>query len=373
MVVMSKAVRKSVRSKREAIPQPEVPTPPYSGRLSETPEEERDFELLAEWFNNPDSAGTDGLILGGVALKRDKKGVFVGGRRDKVRKKASPKIEEQRSADEAVPPRAVDVGLQNLDNEFLGWLEHHCALGKQVFISRWGDRVEIFAGRVSRGGFQGESFTVPVNAWPLFHKTRSFLENLAPIIEVGSSISPGYTKESPSSSPADTSTEGMGETETVEHFARRKGLTVAELEAAADHWKATNSEITARETTDRGTAQSCPDWIEARKSADGRRRDSKPIADVLAEFIRDKFAAEFADGTMSTQKLYRYEKLHSAFYNHRAELPPDLRDMQTRSELHDRMVAEGKVKPTEPPGMKAYDRGRMQVRRARRRGVVPII
>jgi hypothetical protein len=104
-----------------------------------------------------------------------------------------------------------------------------------------------------------------------------------------------------------------------------------------------------------------PDWIEARKNADGRRRDGKPVADVLAEFISDKFAGELADGTMSTQKLYRYEGLHSTFYNHRDELPPDLHDMPTRSEVNDRMVAEGKV------------RGRMQVRRARQRGTVPPI
>jgi hypothetical protein len=133
----------------------------------------------------------------------------------------------------------------------------------------------------------------------------------------------------------------------------------------------------AAETTDCATAAPRPDWIEARKEGDGRRRGSKPIADVLEGFIRTKFADELADGTMSTQKLYRYGKeLHAAYYNHRDELPADLRDMPTRSEVNDRMVAEGKVKPVRPrvprtDEQRAFEKGTRQQQRARQRGVVP--
>jgi hypothetical protein len=122
-----------------------------------------------------------------------------------------------------------------------------------------------------------------------------------------------------------------------------------------------------RETTGRAKATPRPDWVEARKQP-GK------VADLLAQFIRAKFADELADGTMSTQQLYRYGGLHRAFYNHKDKLPPDLQDMPTRSEVNDRMVAEGKVKPArppQPPDMKAYDRGMGQVRRARQRGAIP--
>jgi hypothetical protein len=159
------------------------------------------------------------------------------------------------------------------------------------------------------------------------------------------------------------------ETDEFLAVAGQEKISPVTLRKIIDEAKAADGEVTARGTTSRSaTAKPRPDWVEARKSADGRRRDSKPIADVLAAFIRDKFADELADGTMSTQKLYRYEKLYSAFFNHRDKLPPDLRDMPRRSELNDRMVAEGKVRP-EPPGSDYY-RQRSQVRAARQRGVV---
>jgi hypothetical protein len=139
-----------------------------------------------------------------------------------------------------------------------------------------------------------------------------------------------------------------------------------EVAALASTAKGVDLESAAAETTDRAKEPG-QEWVEARKEGDGRRRDSKPIADVLAAFIRDKFADELADGTMSTQKLYRYEKLHSAFYNHRDELPRDLQDMPTRSEVNDRIVAEGKV--TSAEAVRSVDRDRKRIAAARKRGV----
>ena len=52
--------------------------------------------------------------------------------------------------------------------------------------------------------------------------------------------------DAPSSGAADTQPRRVGEPETIEDFARRKGLTVAQLEETADNWKAANSEATAR-------------------------------------------------------------------------------------------------------------------------------
>jgi hypothetical protein len=103
------------------------------------------------------------------------------------------------------------------------------------------------------------------------------------------------------------------------------------------------------------------DWMETPKPR-GK------IADVLAAFIGEKFPDELAAGTMTTQKLYRFAGLHRAFYNHKDKLPRDLQDMPTRSELNDRMVAEGKVRP-EPPRSEYYtQRSRVQRARQRRMG-----
>jgi hypothetical protein len=119
------------------------------------------------------------------------------------------------------------------------------------------------------------------------------------------------------------------------------------------------------ETTGRATEPPRPDWIEARKQP-GK------VADLLAQFVRAKFADELDDGTMSTDKLYRYKSLYQAFFDHRSELPPDLRSVPTKSQSIDRQVAEGKVKPEAPrtDEQRAYDRGRTQLHRARQRGVV---
>jgi hypothetical protein len=122
---------------------------------------------------------------------------------------------------------------------------------------------------------------------------------------------------------------------------------------------------TARETTGHANEQPRPDWIEARKQP-GKR------ADVLAAFINEKFAAEIADGTMSTDKFFRYTSLYQAFQDHRAELPPDLRSLPTKSRSLDRQVKAGKIKPVRPPAprtkeQKAFDRDTRRVQRAERR------
>jgi hypothetical protein len=55
--------------------------------------------------------------------------------------------------------------------------------------------------------------------------------------------------DAPPSEAADIPRHRMGQPETIEDFARRKGLTVAQLEEAADNRKAANSETTACENT----------------------------------------------------------------------------------------------------------------------------
>jgi tetratricopeptide (TPR) repeat protein len=190
---------------------------------------------------------------------------------------------------------------------------------------------------------------------------------------VGESNSPVYTDEI-----ADTSGD-------VGDFAAKNGFkTVGELQEFIDNWKAADAEITPRETTARATVPprldddtrpELPPLAVAEIVKEPARRDwvetPKPrgkTANVLATFIREKFAEELADGTMTTQKLYRYEALHDAFYNHKDKLPRDLQDMPTRSELNDRMVAEGKVRP-EPPRSEYYtQRSRVQRARQRRMG-----
>jgi hypothetical protein len=125
-------------------------------------------------------------------------------------------------------------------------------------------------------------------------------------------------------------------------------------------------EHAATETTDRATVAPRLDWIEARK-------EPGKVADLLAQFIRAKFAGELGDGTMSTDKLYRYKSLYQAFYDHRSELPPDLRSIPTKSRSIDRLVAAGKVKPVRPSPprtdeQRVFEREKTQVQRARQRG-----
>jgi len=53
--------------------------------------------------------------------------------------------------------------------------------------------------------------------------------------------------DAPPSGAADIHRPRMGEPETIEDFAQRKGLTVAQLEEAAHNWRAANSETPTRE------------------------------------------------------------------------------------------------------------------------------
>lgn len=145
-------------------------------------------------------------------------------------------------------------------------------------------------------------------------------------------------------------------------------LSVTDLKKWIARGEAAKAELEAREATDRAAAAPRPDWIEARKQP-GK------VADLLAEFIRAKFADELGDGTMSTDKLYRYKSLYQAFQDHRRELPPDLRSIPTKSKANDRLVAEGKVvRPVRPPAARSqevrdYERTLKQVVAAKRRGM----
>ena len=106
------------------------------------------------------------------------------------------------------------------------------------------------------------------------------------------------------------------------------------------------------------------DWIEARKQ-------SGKVADLLAAFIKDKFADELANREMSTNKLYRYKRLYQDFHNHRHQLPLELQNLPKKGEFKDRLVAEGKVVPVRPrlprtENVRAYDRAAKRVSRAPR-------
>jgi len=60
----------------------------------------------------------------------------------------------------------------------------------------------------------------------------------------------GYTYESPSSEAAVAQRPRMKETDTIDEFAARYGMTVAQLKEAIDYWKATRTEVTAWQTAD---------------------------------------------------------------------------------------------------------------------------
>ena len=65
------------------------------------------------------------------------------------------------------------------------------------------------------------------------------------------------------------------------------------------------------------------------------RKQSGKIGHVLAAFIRDKFADELADGTMNRVKLHRYKRLYRAFYQHRQQLPSELRNIPATRQRRD--------------------------------------
>ena len=61
--------------------------------------------------------------------------------------------------------------------------------------------------------------------------------------------------DAPPSGAADIQRPRMGEPESIEDFARRKGLTVAQLEETADNWKADNNKTATRENTVRTASE----------------------------------------------------------------------------------------------------------------------
>jgi hypothetical protein len=91
------------------------------------------------------------------------------------------------------------------DDHIVSKLEHHCALGDQLFLGRQGDSVEIFAGRVSPSkGFSGSCFPLSVLKWTHLHKTRDFLKK-HPVIDIGAREMPVYTGDAPPSGTAEPS------------------------------------------------------------------------------------------------------------------------------------------------------------------------
>ena len=153
-------------------------------------------------------------------------------------------------------------------------------------------------------------------------------------------------RATPPSGLADISQQArMEDNETVEDFARRKGLTVAELEAAADHWKATNSEITARETTARATAQPRLKWDT------DRQPDESP-----AHFAWRAYQAEAQAGTLHRGLIGQEDKdlavkLASWMRSpaHREEAAAAGIDIPTLPEWNTRQAEAGKAKPERRP------------------------
>lgn len=144
----------------------------------------------------------------------------------------------------------------------------------------------------------------------------------------------------------------MGELEIISAFAASKGLTVAELEEAADIYASAKAEQARAEAKPR------PDWIEAHK---------KGIQ--VPEFIEDKFAAELANGAMHLGFLSRYTNLRRDLYAYKRhhELPDWLAAIPTQAAWTDRQIAEGKVKPRRPlrdHAARAYDSQRAKSYRA---------
>jgi hypothetical protein len=82
-------------------------------------------------------------------------------------------------------------------------------------------------------------------AVPLLNKPQG-LSRMELLAYIAGTQQSSYTDDIPSPQAADAAQLWMGESETVEAFAARKGMTVAQLEELADKWIAANGETTGR-------------------------------------------------------------------------------------------------------------------------------
>src|SRR5271155_4418070 len=98
-----------------------------------------------------------------------------------------------------------------------------------------------------------------------------------------------YTPGTLPPEPADIRQALMGEPETVEDYASRKGLTVAQLDEAADKWITAQGEVTARETTARAPEPPRLKGEKERLNEENRRGDFAGAATETAKPERLRF------------------------------------------------------------------------------------
>jgi hypothetical protein len=144
------------------------------------------------------------------------------------------------------------------------------------------------------------------------------------------SPSSGYITETPSPEAAAPSQLPMAETETINAFAARKGMTVAQLEEAADNWKATHGEVAGRETADRATAEPRLKWER------DRLPDENPAAFAWRAYQAEAKAGTLHRGVIAQEDKSLAVKLASWLRSHPM---PDGIDIPTLPEWNTRQLA----------------------------------
>jgi hypothetical protein len=102
-----------------------------------------------------------------------------------------------------------------------------------------------------------------------------------------------------------------------------KRLTIAEFREAIEEKLAAKVKIAMREATDRAKAEPRPEWIKAHKQGV-----------QVPEFVKEKFAAELANGTMHRGMFDQYKNLRRDFhaYQRHHKLPEWLAAIPTKAE-----------------------------------------
>ena len=122
----------------------------------------------------------------------------------------------------------------------------------------------------------------------------------------------------------------MNEAKAIEAFAAKKGLSVAELEEAADNYRAAKAELLERETTTRATAAPRLKWETDRK-----------LGEDPATFAWRAYEAEAKAGTLHRGVIYSedrelHKRLNSWLRSH--DMPEGI-DIPTLPEWNTRQLA----------------------------------
>jgi hypothetical protein len=149
-----------------------------------------------------------------------------------------------------------------------------------------------------------------------------------------------YTDEAPSSKAAVTPQLWMGDKETIDNFATRKGLTVAQLEEAADNWFAAHGEVSARATTGRAPTEPRLNW---EKDA---LADENPAAFAWRAYQAEAKAGTLHRGVIGQEDKALAVKLASWLRSPaNRELVPEGFDIPTKPEWNTRQLSKLEGEP----------------------------